>query len=296
MAVIIENEQHDTLRARVLQLLMSIHPIDGPPVTVRADPAPSFQALVDDPYLKEHNITLNLSHHKNKNKNPVAECAIQEPQGELLHHDPTGDPVSLLSLTTTVNCLNSRIHFQGLSAHEMWTQREQFTNLQIPLSDKKLISTQHQQRKSNHLSRALSKAPTRHAPPNPSINVGDIDYLHADLCKNRARDRYLVLSVEREWCYLWKFAGTQLRSAIYPVKVSECVLVPANTNLHPVCLKYNSEHIESEDKEPTTFSHNPLHLQSNRVHFQHLTPVQALPPFPHEISAPIMTVNDSDDT
>ena len=197
---------------------MSICPIDGLPVTVRADPASGFQASFDDLYLKEHNIALDLSRHKNKNKNPVTERAIQELQGELLHHDPTSDPVSQLNLMTTVNHLNSHICFQGLSAHEMWTQREQSTNLQIPLSDKKLISTQDQQRKSNHLPSALNKAPTRRAPPNPSMNIGDIVFLHADLCKNGARDRCLVVSIERKWCYLWKFAGTQLRNAIYPAR------------------------------------------------------------------------------
>ena len=78
-AVITENERHDTLRAGILQLLMSICPIHGPPVTVRADPAPGFQALVDDPYFKEHNIMLDLGGRQNKNKNPV--LAIQELQG-----------------------------------------------------------------------------------------------------------------------------------------------------------------------------------------------------------------------
>ena len=62
-----------------------------------------------------------------------------------------------------------------------------------------------------------------------------------------------------------KFVGTQLKNAIYPVKASECSLVTEDTNIHPVCLKYNSEHIKSEDEESATFSQNPSHLHLDRV-------------------------------
>ena len=57
--------------------------MDGPPAVIRTDPAPGFKALVDDKFLQKHRITLELGCAKNPNKNPVAEKAILELEGEL---------------------------------------------------------------------------------------------------------------------------------------------------------------------------------------------------------------------
>ena len=303
VAVIIDNECHDALRVGLLQLLLSIHPIDGPPVTIRADPAPGFQALVNDTSLKEHHITLEIGRFKNKNKNPIAERAVQELQGEILRLDPTGNPISQLQLTKVTNHLNSRIRHQGLSAHEMWTQREQFTSQQITLSDQQLISKQHQRRQANHLPSSLSKVPSGFSPPNLPIHVGDIVYLHADLHKNRARDRYLVTAVEGEWCHLRKFAGSQLRKAIYPVKNSECLLVSEDSNLHsgfPQCHPDDSDSDPEENTNQKPEEHSIRQLPVSPEHYhdplssEHslaspLPPDSTLspPPVPTEISTPI---------
>ena len=53
-------------------------------------------------------------------------------------------------LTTATAPLNAHIHSQGLSAHEMFMQRDQFTNAQIPLSDQSRIEDQQPQRRVNH--------------------------------------------------------------------------------------------------------------------------------------------------
>ena len=303
VAVVIDNERHDALRVGLLQLLLSIHPIDGPPVTIRADPAPGFQALVNDTSLKEHHITLEIGRFKNKNKNPIAERAVQELQGEILRLDPTGNPISQLQLTKVTNRLNSRIRHQGLSAHEMWTQCEQFTSQQITLSDQQLISKQHQRRQANHLPSSLSKVPSGVSPPNLPIHVGDIVYLHADLHKNRARDRYLVTAVEGEWCHLRKFVGSQLRKAIYPVKNSECLLVSEDSNLHsgfPQCHPDDSDSDPEENTNQKPEEHSirqppisPEHyhdpLSSEHSLASPLPPDSTLspPPIPTEISTPI---------
>ena len=58
-----------------------------------------------------------------------------------------------------------------------------------------------------------------------------------DKNKTRARDRYLVASVDGDWCYVKKFTGNQLRSMSYKVRVSECFKVsptpiPSTTIAH----------------------------------------------------------------
>ena len=57
--------------------------MDGPPAVIRTDPAPGCKALVDNPLLKKHRITIELGQAKNPNKNPVAERAVQELETEL---------------------------------------------------------------------------------------------------------------------------------------------------------------------------------------------------------------------
>ena len=46
--------------------------------------APEFVPLVDDSLLREHHICVEIGRVKNINKNPVAEKAIQELEGEIV--------------------------------------------------------------------------------------------------------------------------------------------------------------------------------------------------------------------
>ena len=61
---------------------------------------------------------LDFGKVKNVNRNPVAEKCNQELEKELLKMDPSGSPVTPLTLSTATNTLNSRIRQQGLSAKE----------------------------------------------------------------------------------------------------------------------------------------------------------------------------------
>ena len=54
-----------------------MRPLDGPLAVVRTDPAPCFLALENDSVLHEHRIALEIGRVKNRNKNPVAEKAVQ---------------------------------------------------------------------------------------------------------------------------------------------------------------------------------------------------------------------------
>ena len=133
-SVSLEDERHQTLRNAIVKLCLELRPMDGPPAVIRTDPAPVFTALVNDPLLKKHRITIELGQAKNPNKNPVAERAVQELETELLRQEPLGGAVSLLTLAVATSALNSPIRSRGLPSREMWTQRDQFSNQQLPLS------------------------------------------------------------------------------------------------------------------------------------------------------------------
>ncbi|XP_073234993.1 uncharacterized protein [Porites lutea] len=285
-SVFLEDERHQTLRDAIVKLCLELRPMDGPPAVIRTDPAPGFKALVNDPLLKKHRITIELGQAKNPNKNPVAERAVQELEAELLRQEPLGGAVSPLTLAVATSALNSRIRSRGLSSLEMWTQRDQFSNQQLPLADDHLIALQHEHRLSNHPHSEGSKAPLHNRRPTPVIDVGDLVYLHSDRNKSRARDRYLLVAIDPPFCDIKKFIGSQLRSSSYHVKLTECFKVPSDLAgpSHPPrrCRGHDSD----DDDDPDITPHPPPSLpdipDAISASAQHLsnTPPYVTPPAP----------------
>ena len=146
LTTLIKSKKHEDLH-NALIVLCSLH--DGR-ATVRVNPAPGFCALATDPILVSHGITLEIVRVKNPNKNPVAECAIEELGLELLNLSPEGGPVSDITLTLAMANTNSCIQYDGLSAREVWTQRDQLTGKQLAIVDRQLILHQNYSRHQNH--------------------------------------------------------------------------------------------------------------------------------------------------
>ena len=183
-------------------------------------------ALRNDETLTSLRLSLEIGRVKNPNKNPVVEKAILELEEELLKQEPTSGPVSQLGLVIAVARLNSCIRYSGLSARELWIQRNQFTHEQLPISDRENLLRQHTFRTLNHTSSEKSKHKSGKTANSYNVDVGDLVYLYSDRDKSRARSRYLVVSIDGEWCFIKKFSGNQLRSSSYKVKREECYLVP----------------------------------------------------------------------
>ena len=256
---IVESERHDALRDCIVRLCVEFRPLDGPPAVIRVDPAPGFIALVEDPTLQRLGIRLEVGRVKNPNKNPVAEKAVLEVEDELLRQEPCGGPVSPLILAIATAQLNSRIRGRGLSAREIWFQRDQFSNEQLPISDRAIISEQHHSRLQNHEHSQISKAPRGKDAPVPTIQVGDLVYIVSDRSKSQARDRYLVTSIDNNWCYIRKFSGSQLRASSYKVKLSEMYLVGGHVSTRMPM--YRREVIDSDDADdigPVTITTPPV--------------------------------------
>ena len=192
---------------------------------------------------------------------------------ELLKQEHGGGPVTELGLALATSRLNSRIRSQGLSSREVWTQRNQFTNEQIPLSDRSLILEQHRLLNINHPHSEQSKGVNRRPAPSPPLQVGDLVYLYSDRDKSRARDRYIVISLDGEWCFVKKFSGSQLRAASYKVKQAECYVVPSVTTEHS---KKSHSHRRGG---VLTAVHHPISLP--RPHWTYFVPLSFyhLPPY-----------------
>ena len=181
--------------------------------------------------MTDRRIIIELGRTKNVNKNLVADRAVQEVEAEILRSTGQNGPITSSTLNDAVNNLNSRIRTDGLSAREIFYQRDQYTNAQIPIEDMNIIQSKHDRAVNNNYSSELSKSGGRGPRLNQSVVVGDLVYLISDRSKNSPRDRYLVVSIEDEWCSIRKFIGNTLKSNSYRVKMFEVYKVPTTTLL-----------------------------------------------------------------
>ena len=244
-AIIIDNEQRNTIREALICLSAETHPIHGPPAIIRVDPAPAFVSLRDDDSLKQANIALDIGRVKNANKNPVAEKAIAELEDELIRVQPGGESLNNEQLSIAVGRLNCRLRRDGFAAREMWTQRDQFSHEQLPMVDRDIILNQNLARETNHAHSEKSKCYNSDARKMDVVCVGDIVYLYADKSKHTSRQRYIVVPIDGEWCFIKKFVGSQLRSSSYKVKLSECFRVPRGVSDS----SYNQSNINDCDSD-----------------------------------------------
>ena len=270
--------------------------LSGPKAIVRVDPAPGFVALRNDKTLAQNNIAHEFGRVKNPNHNPVAEKAIQELELELLKSSCSG-PITPLKLAITTAALNARIRSRGLSAREMIMQRDQFTHVQLPLSDRELITSQRDSRTINHPHSQKSKGFSPCVAP--TLQPGDLVFLSMDKSKTHARDRYMVSSVDGEWCFVKKFAGPTIRDTSYRVKRSDCILVPTNIPKMDNSLldpKITDDlPLPSETPKPNYREHDnveplsaPLIKTSDHLITEHV-PVELIEP-PVDIAPPCSTV------
>lgn len=288
----ITSEKQDDLLAGLLALASAVRPLGSVPMIIRVDCAPGFRALSNHPILAQYNISLTLGHAKNANKNPVAERAIEELGRELLHISPEGGAVSNLSLALATSNLNMRIRHSGLSARETWTQRDQITGEQLPISDHNLISAQNDARAKNHPHSARSKAHGK----DPSLDhanvfqVGDLVYIASERDKNKARERYMVVHCSQDCCTIRKFTQSQFRSRTYEVKSSELYHV-SPTLLPPAPRPVRDTSITSDSSSATSDSDDSHESDEDTATLEpHDPPTQHPPPVMENIIQPVQSV------
>ena len=199
------------------------------PMFIRLDPHAShkslYAAVQKDQGLAKHNVKIELGRELNVNKNPVAEKAVRELIREIQVLSPEGGKISITTLSEAVANLNARIRAPGLTAHEIYTRREQMTGKLLDIDDIKLILDQHQRRCDHH--KASEKNKSNSKPPHPAavLEIGDIVYLYDDRSKLIARPRYLVVGFEDEFCLVRRLCEKMMGAKSYKVKPRECYKV-----------------------------------------------------------------------
>ena len=259
-SMFISDEGHKSIRDAIITLAAAVKNIG---VIIRVDPGPGLVALVGDDSFKSHGIEIDVGRIKNRNKNPVAERAISELEGELSRICPDGGSVSVMTLALATAALNSRVRRDGLSSRELWTQRDQLTGVQLPVEDQILIDNQQKSRHINHLHSAKSKA--RGRPPNKKseVQIGSLVYIKCDKDKHKARDKYLITDMsDNGWCKVQKFVKSQYRAKSYDVKLEEIFPVLGDKSSLNTATRDRQprESSDSDDNENMT---NPVEHRNN---------------------------------
>ena len=293
MTTIIPSEKHEDLRSAILKLVISYVPLEGPYAVIRTDPAPGFKTLEGDTVLKKYRIHLEVGRAKNANKNPVAERAVQEMEEVLQRMDNHNEAINECSLSLATSRLNSKIRTNGLSAREIMTQRDQFSNNPIPINDKDIILEKHAKAIKDHEYSERSKSHSNPPIQSPKVNIGDLVHLYCDKNKHHPRERYLVTGVDGQWIQIRKFTGSQLRALPYKVKLTEVYKVPSQLSdceiikdrREPLVLHESSNMLSQEDNHEMEGSNTPEGTLEELV--EEISPEATTPSdIPQQIRAP----------
>ena len=163
--------------------------------------------------------------------------------------------------------MNHRIRSNGLSAKEILFKRDIFTNEHINFSDNQIQDYKYAKRTENHRASELSKSRGSTRIDDIVISAGDIVHVKHEGTKHRAREFYLVTSVdhERKEAFIQKFCGSQLRGRRYLVKLAE--LYPAAANCNFCSSSSNSDKIDirNDISEPQLRRSNRIRNQPDYI-------------------------------
>lgn len=199
-ARLIPRETVEEVSTGLVMLAKLIRPGDVTSMIIRADPHPSHRSLFssNSSLLSKHNIQLEIGREHNVNHNPVAEKCVREMTKELLILQPTGGPVSSSVLSKATANLNSRLRASGVSSHEIFTQRDQNTGMQLSLDDVKLIDDQHRRRLNHHAASEKYKSGGKPELPEAKVSIGSIIYIYSDGTKLKSPAK-ICCSLREGW-------------------------------------------------------------------------------------------------
>jgi len=225
---------------------------------IRIDPGPGLASLVGDSILKSNGVVLDLGESKNKNKNPVAERAIEELEQEILRIQPQKGSITSVVLALATEATNSRIRRDGLSARELWTKRDQLTGKELSVKDSDVIKNQAESRQRNHISSAKSKAQGKPENIITDLEVGSLVYLISERSKLQSRDKYMIMSISLSngTCTVRKFTNGQFRTKTYTVSLNDIFHVVNPVSRSPIEESSDSDLSDPVDGESSEDTEN----------------------------------------
>ena len=280
LAELIPNETAMVIANALLRMCCILRPSALQKLVIKVDPAPAHRSLFLDKenILAAKNIQLELGREVNPNKNPVADKAIRELTRELLILTPESKEITATTLALAVANTNARVRAPGVSACELWTQRDSVSGEQLLIDDNVLIADQHRRRLKNHQSSEKSKAHGKPSNPVPNITTGSLVYLYRDRDKEAPRPRYLVISIDKKWCKLRRFTRNYFGGRTYDARLDECYEVPLHTDtVNPQVHTNTDESDSSTDQEDSSSMYDP-EVQSSDEETHHEEEVEVRTP------------------
>ena len=244
---IIPNERHETLREAIIVSTAELIPEDG--LTIQVDNASGLVKLVGDSHLERLHIKVDTGRKNNKDSNPAAEKAVKEFREQKLRYKPEGGPISESERATITASLNRMIRNRNLSAREIVTNRNQNTHEPLNLCDDSLANEQLQLRLANHPLSEKSKIKGGSKALPTQVWPGALIFLKKDKSKLRARETYIVIKIEEEFCYIKKLKN-RIMSENYKVKLSEICLLPCQQDPDDA-----DDELESKEENDTNIQH-----------------------------------------
>ena len=216
VTIIIPNERHETLREAIIVATAELIPEDG--LTLQVDNASGLVKLVGDSQLDRSNIKIETGRKNNKDSNPIAEKAVKEFREQKLKFKPQGGKITEIERATITSSLNRMLRNRNLSAREIITNRNQNTHEPLNLCDENLAEEQLQLRLSNHPFSEKSKIKDGRKALQTKVWPGALVFLKKDKTKLRARETYIVVKIDGEFCFVKKLKN-KIMSESYKVKL-----------------------------------------------------------------------------
>ena len=179
----------------------------SPAWVIKIDSITGFQSLRNDVSLQSYGITLDLGFVKNKNSKSIVDKAIQELELEFLKKNTIWRSYNQRTITVSYADSQEQNQKSGLSAKDILLQRDQITNKQLSVSDVNLSGKQDTTRKKNHLISAASKTPRGKVAFPTNLKMGDLVFIKDERSKYKARDRYIIRSIDVRYVQLQKLSS-----------------------------------------------------------------------------------------
>ena len=245
---LIPDQTKETLRSAILQNILPWVNRSG--ATIRCDGATALASLaaeaeMEDSIFSKNKIKIDIGRLHNKNKNPVAENAIQECEKEILRHKHHTRVLTQDDLAAVQRSMNDRIRNRGLAAKEILLRRDLVSHEPKDIQDKQLSNQQAENRL------AVTNRDKEPDPLNQNheYHVGDLVYLVDQLSKHQPRETFIITGFLHDSIEIQKL-HTQFRQKKYRVFPAE--LTPAVSNNTELFQKYNSrKNDETNDQENT---------------------------------------------
>ena len=281
--MLLKDQTKQTLRSALITILARLK--IGPSCHVRVDNQSALASLRKDKSLEPYGINLCLGDPKNVNKNAVVDKGIRELREQLVRLAPSGGKVSEHILAIATAYLNDLVRHTGRSARELWVSIDVISGENIILNDGKLSDKQFNKRLSNHALSAKYHSRGAETKENLPLSPGMPVYVKSDRSKSKARDQFVILSIDHETNYavIQKFPMQKFRSHPISVKVS---------NIYPALPADNfSDHIPIQTNSRSASRQHPLSdisssdSETDDDEPEESTDEQTTPPTPPTINA-----------